>query len=253
MTTLSTLKNLQSAAGSIGSAAKYIGAANLELAKVVAPALGAVALSIPKRFGNKLVEARTAETSHERQHAASVFGIGVALAAGFTVATVAHFASKRRKSRVYREQKRQIAAALKREKAIDEALAKAVAIRPAAKLQASDASAEMNFAQEPGCYAILTYEPDVAQSDPSAYRDVYVGSADSMLKGAREQVDGKGNLYVLADMAYGLPVYVAFYPCDKDKIDSKKNRLIDVLGADSSYNGVPDAKPALLPASTGSR
>lgn len=253
MTALSTLKNLQNAAGSIGSAAKYIGAANLELAKVVAPALGAVALSIPKRFGNKLVEARTAETPRERQHAASVFGVGVALAAGITVATVAHFASKRRKNRAYRDQKRQIAAALKREKAIDEALAKAVAVRPANVLRSQDASDELGFAQEPGCFAILTYEPDVAKSDPSAYRDVYVGSADSMIKGALEQIDGKGNLYVLADVAYGLPVYVAFFPCDEGKASAKKQKLIDVLGADSSYNGVPDAKPALLPASTESR
>lgn len=241
MTTMSTLKSMQSAALAIGSAAKYIGAANLELAKVAAPALGAVALSIPKRFGNKLEEARTAETPKERHHAASVFGVGVAIAAGLTVATVAHFVSKRRKTRALKEQKRRIAAAMKREKAIDRALSQAVAMRPASSLVNKGAGEELDFAKACGCYAILTYDPDVAMDDPSAYRDVFVGAADSMLDNVRDQLDGKGNLYVHADMAYGLPMYVAFFPCEKDDLSAKKTQLVDVLGAAASYNAVADA------------
>lgn len=238
MSAMENLKSVQAAAVSLGSAARYIGAANLELAKVVAPALGAVALSVPKRFGRKLDEARTAETPKERQHAASVFGLGVTLAAGLTIATVAHFASKRRKSRALREQKRQMAAALKREKAIDSTLAKAVAMRPASTLIKQEDDQSLAFATCSGCYAILTYDPDVAMDDPSAYRDVFVGAADDMLADAREQLEGNGNLYVHADMAYGHPVYVSFFPCDGDERSSKEKQLIEVLGAGSSYNGL---------------
>lgn len=244
MSVVSSFKSLQSAAMSIGSAAKYIGAANLELAKVVAPALGAVALGVPKRFGNKFTEARTADSPKERQHAASVFGVGIAIVAGLSVATIAHFATKRRKNRVFREQKRQISAAVKREKAIDKALASAVAIRPASALQEKGESAQLDFAKNPGCFAILTYDPDYSKSDQSAYRDVFVGSASSMLDGALEQIDGKGNLYVYADMAYELPVHVAFYPCDEDTMSEKKDQLIEVLGADVSYNAVKSAAAA---------
>lgn len=240
MTTTSTLKSMQNAAVAIGSAVKYIGAANFELAKVAAPALGAVALSIPRRFGNKLDEARTAETPKERQHAASVFGVGVAIAAGLTIATIAHCVSKRRKSRALKDQKRRIAAALKREKAIDHCLVKAVAMRPASAILGDDAEHQLDFARNAGCYAILTYEPDVALDDPSAFRDVFVGSADSMLDSARDQLEGKGNLYVHADMSYGLPVYVAFFPCETEELSAKKDQLVDVLGASASYNGVTE-------------
>lgn len=240
MSAISTLKTLQNAAVAVASAAKYIGAANIELGKVVAPALGAAVVSIPRHFSKTLNTARTAETSRERQHAAAVFGIGVACIAGLSVATFAHFSSKRRKSRAFKEQKRQIKAALAREKKIDEALSKAVAMRPASALLDEAVPEHLEFAEESGCFAILTYEPDVALDDPSAYRDVYVGSSQNMIEAVRTQLDGKGNLYVHADMSYKLPVYVAFFPCDAGKMPARKEELISVLGASHSYN-----KPAV--------
>ncbi len=105
-----------------------------------------------------------------------------------------------------------------------------------------DASGDgLSFAKEPGCFAILTYEPDVAADDPSAYRDVYVGASASMLEGVRKQLDGKGNLYVHADMSYGRPVYVAFFPCDESELLDERARLVKALGADDSYNMVASA------------
>lgn len=240
MSSDSTLRSMQNAAVAIASAAKYIGAANVELGKVVAPALGAAVASVPRHFGKHLRNARSAETSRERQHSAAVFGIGVAVAAGFAVATFAHFSSKRRKSRALKEQKRQIKAALLRERKIDEALAQAVAMRPASALLEQGAPEQLDFAQDGGCYAILTYEPDVAMDDPSAYRDVYVGSATNMLEDVKAQLQGKGNLYVHADMSYRLPVYVAFFPCDPGKAAAKRESLVSALGAADSYN-----KPAV--------
>lgn len=251
MSVASTLKNLQNAAGAIGSAAKHVGAANLELAKVVAPVIGAVALSVPRRFGNKLDEARNAETPEKRQHAATVFGVGACIVAGLAVATIAHVSSKRRKKRILREHKRHVAAALKREKLIDDTIAKAVALRPAGSLVQAGDEEDLAFAKNPGCYAILTYEPDVAEDDPSAYRDVYVDGADDMLASVNAQLLGNGNLYVRADMLYGLPVYVAFFPCDKEKIETNKHDLVEALGADASYNSVGSKPSYALPEGDG--
>ena len=124
---------------------------------------------------------------------------------------------------------------------IDETIASAVALRPASSLEHDASGDGLSFAKEPGCFAILTYEPDVAADDPSAYRDVYVGASASMLEGVRKQLDGKGNLYVHADMSYGRPVYVAFFPCDESELLDERARLVKALGADESYNMVASA------------
>lgn len=238
---MSTLKTMQDAAAAIGSATKYIGAANLELGKVALPAMRSAVGNVPKAVEKTFDQARHGQSADERKHAAVVLGIGVVAVVGLTVATVAHFSHKIHNARVLRAQKRQVAAALAREKQIDQTIASAVALRPASALEKGTAGDDLAFAKEPGCFAILTYEPDVAASDPSAYRDVYVGAAVSMLEGVRKQLDGKGNLYVHADMSYERPVYVAFFPCDEAKLLDERARLVKALGADESYNKVASA------------
>lgn len=56
-----------------------------------------------------------------------------------------------------------------------------------------------------------------------------------------KQLDGKGNLYVHADMSYGRPVYVAFFPCDESELLDERARLVKALGANDSYNMVASA------------
>lgn len=238
---MSTPKSMQDAAVAIGSATKYIGAANLELGKVALPAMKSAVGNVPKLVEKTFDQARHGSSNEERRHAAAVIGVGVVVVSALTVATFAHFSHKIRKSRALRAQKRQVAAALAREKQIDETIASAVALRPATALEKDDPGDDLTFAKEPGCFAILTYEPDVAADDPGAYRDVYVGAAASMLEGVRKQLDGKGNLYVHADMSYELPVYVAFFPCDESKLLEERAKLIKALGAKDSYNMVASA------------
>lgn len=234
----STLRTMQDAAAAIGSATKYIGAANIELGRVALPAIKSAAGSVPKVVERTFDQARHGQSSEERKHAAVAIGVGVIAVVGLSVATVAHFTHKIRKSRMLRAQKRQVAAALARERQIDETIASAVALRPASAL-VNDASGEdLSFAKEPGCFAILVYEPDVAADDAAAYRDVYVGAAASMLEGVRRQLDGQGNLYVHADMSYKRPVYVAFFPCDEPSLLDERAHLVKALGADESYNAV---------------
>ena len=235
---MSTLKTMQEAAAAIGSATKHIGAANLELGKVALPAVRSAVGNVPKAVEKTFDTARHGQSADERKHAAAVLGVGVVAVVGLTVATVAHFSNKIHKSRMLREQKRQVAAALAREKQIDETIASAVALRPADALAKDDAGEDLAFAKEPGCFAIFTYDHDVAADDAAAYSNVYVGAASSMLEGVRKQFDGKGNLYVFADACYKRPVQVAFFPCDESALLDERARLVKALGADDSYNAV---------------
>ena len=126
---MSTFKTMQEAAAAIGSATKYIGAANLELGKVALPAVRSAVGNVPKAVEKTLDQARHGQSADERKHAAVMLGVGVIAVVGLTVATVAHFSHKIHKSRMLRAQKRQVAAALAREKQIDETIASAVALR----------------------------------------------------------------------------------------------------------------------------
>lgn len=235
---LSTLKAAQGMAITLGSATKHIGAAACQMGKLALPVAGAALVSARRAAGSTFDRARNAETSDERRRAAASLGIGVAVVVGLSVATFAHFASKHRKNKAYRVQRRQIKAAVAREREIDSAIREAVAMRPAQDVLDPSFASEVSYASAPGCYAILTYDPDVAGSDMSAFRDVYVGAAPSMLEGVRRQLGGEGNLYVHADVVYKRPVYVGFYPCDEGDLAALRNELLIALGADESYNKV---------------
>lgn len=235
---LSTLKAAQGMAMTLGSATKHIGAAACQMGKLALPVAGAALMSAQKAAGSTLDKALNAETRDERKHAAASLGVGVAIVVGLSVATFAHFASKHRKNKAYRAQRRQVKAAVAREREIDSAIKEAVAMRPAQDVLDASFASEVSYASEPGCYAIFTYDPDVAGSDMAAFRDVYVGAASSMLEGVKKQLDGEGNLYVHADVVYKRPVYVGFYPCDESDLAALRNELVIALGADESYNKV---------------
>lgn len=97
---MSTFKTMQEAAAAIGSATKYIGAANLELGKVALPAVRSAVGNVPKAVEKTLDQARHSQSADERKHAAVTLGVGVIAVVGLTVATVAHFSHKIHKSRM---------------------------------------------------------------------------------------------------------------------------------------------------------
>ena len=74
--------------------------------------------NVPKAVEKTLDQARHGQSADERKHAAVTLGVGVIAVVGLTVATVAHFSHKIHKSRMLRAQKRQVAAALARERQI---------------------------------------------------------------------------------------------------------------------------------------
>lgn len=235
---LSSLKKLQSVAMSLASASKHLGAAAGDLGKVVVPVASTVIVKAPEMALSTLDSARNAETREERAKAVLTIGVCAFAAVGVTAAVVGHFVHKHKKARQYRQYKRQVGAAVAREREIEKAVANAVAIRSARELIEATGSSETSFIEKPGCFAIFTYDPDVENGDYSAYRDVYVGASASMLSGALKQLDGEGNLYVHADMVYERPVYIAFYPCEEYELYSYKEQLIGELGAAESYNKV---------------
>lgn len=231
-----TLASIENTAQALGSATKYLGAAGMELSRVVTPAVSNAIEKAPQKVIDTFNDARNAGSIEQRKHAACIIGIGIAATALVSVATVAHFVNKAKKAKIIREHKRNIKLAIQKEKLIDRTLQDAVAVRPAYSIMKPDASDDLGFADAPGCFAILTYDPAVDTSDPAAYRDIFVGASASMLDGVRRQLSGKGNLYVHADMEYQLPMYVYFFPCSGEDIVKLRERLIDDFDADASYN-----------------
>lgn len=87
-----------------------------------------------------------------------------------------------------------------------------------------------------GCYAIVTYPSAVKKGNYHKFKGIYVGKSDDMFKSIHDDIIGKGNVDVYADVKYGQHVYVFLYPCAADKLESLEASLITALDADSSYN-----------------
>lgn len=90
-----------------------------------------------------------------------------------------------------------------------------------------------------GCYVIATYARAVKKDDYSEYRDIYVGKSLSMGRSVYDDVSGKGDVDVYADVKYKQDVYVLLFPCREDKLDQLKGSLVVALDADASYNAPP--------------
>lgn len=78
-----------------------------------------------------------------------------------------------------------------------------------------------------------------ARYDYSEYRDIYVGKSLSMGRSVYDDVSGKGDVDVYADVKYKQDVYVLLFPCREDKLDQLKGSLVVALDADASYNAPP--------------
>ena len=235
---LSSLVKMKDVVGSLTSASWHLNAAAGDIGRVVIPAAAAVITKAPGVARATLHNARYGETPEIRRKSALAIGACAFAAVGVTAAVVGHFVHKYNKNKQYRQYKRQVSEAVKREKLIERTVTSAVALRKASELLADNAAKELDFAAKPGCFAIFTYDPDVENEDFSAYRDAYVGASASMLAGAQKQLKGEGNLYIHADMVYEQPVYVAFYPCEEYELYAYKEQLIDSLGAGESYNKI---------------
>lgn len=91
------------------------------------------------------------------------------------------------------------------------------------------------YMDQPGCYIFLVLgkKPGTQLYD---YRAVYVGASTGLGKSVRDEIEGRGNVDVYADVKYDQNVHVLFYPCAEDELERMKDSLIIALDADESYN-----------------
>ncbi len=102
-------------------------------------------------------------------------------------------------------------------------------------LQAS-VSDEKGYLDFTGCYAVATYGHAVKREDYSDFRDIYIGKSTNMGQSIHDDITGKGNPDVYADVKYQQDVYVLLFPCKEDKLDQLERSLVVALDADASYN-----------------
>ena len=234
---------IQQDAHSLARAAQYMGKAAHELVPVVAPAARGAIARLPGAVGAAAsrIRALTPERLRRDQRLGACI-CGVA-AAGLTAAAIAHVVHHRKVAGSYREHQRMVTAAKARERDIVDALALAQEHYRAEDFEHlyEDSGDEGLYGLDaPGCFALLAFDPDPENGDFSGYRDCYVGASKDMARGAHRQLSGKGNLYVHADVVYGQPLYVLFFPCEEYELYARRERLIAALGSDESYNKISD-------------
>lgn len=91
------------------------------------------------------------------------------------------------------------------------------------------------YINQSGCYIFLVLgkKPGAQLYD---YRAVYVGASTNLGKSIKDEIEGRGNIDVYADVKYDQNVHVLFYPCAEDELERIKGSLIIALDADESYN-----------------
>lgn len=94
---------------------------------------------------------------------------------------------------------------------------------------------ENSYLNNSGCYIFLTLKKTNSKNLAN-YQEVYVGSSLNMGSSIEDEIIGKGNPDVYADIKYKQNVYILFYPCEEADLERMKESLIVALDADESYN-----------------
>lgn len=93
---------------------------------------------------------------------------------------------------------------------------------------------EVGCFEASGCYAFLRYE--TGSKKATDFADVYVGGSPTMGASIMRHLEGNGNPDVYADVKYRQNVRVLLFPYPQEMLRVKSRQLMDVLGADVSYN-----------------
>lgn len=240
---LPQVASLQDNAQSLVRAAQYMGKAADELKPLVVPAARNALGKVPGAASCAIDRVKRITPDSIRKHSLAAGIVGGVLAAGIAAATVAHFVHRHKVAHTYRLHRKHDELAAQRQRTIEATLSKAT-------WRCTAAEFEQHFGEEgnsalaqvscPGCYAILSFDPEPQDGDLSVYRDVFVGAASDMAKGVHKQLSGEGNLYVHADAVYEQPIYVLFFPCEGYQLYASKERLMNALGAVESYNKIDE-------------
>ena len=88
----------------------------------------------------------------------------------------------------------------------------------------------------PGCYVIMIYSHEPAESERENYENIYIGQSVNVCKRVHNHLNGKGNGDVYADRKMGKPIYVHFERCPEKDMNKLEKNLIAAYKATDSYN-----------------
>lgn len=86
-----------------------------------------------------------------------------------------------------------------------------------------------------GCYVILIFG-EVPNEGFSNYENSYIGQSVNVCQRVHNHFNGKGNGDVYADRKFGKLIYVQFFPCARENMNSLEKSLIAAFDSTASYN-----------------
>lgn len=241
---LSQISKMQDDARSMARAAQYLGKAANELAPVALPAARDALARTPGRISALASRVRSLTPERLRKRQAVVAACAGVAAAGLVAAAVAHVVHHRKAAALYASAKRSAEAERQlradRERTIADASFDCTAQEFLAAVAADELPDDFAPLSAPGCFAICVYGEAPEKGDYDAFKDVYVGASTDMAAAAEKQLRGEGNLYVHADVVYGQPLRLFFFPCEGYEVYARKEGLVRSLAADDSYNKITE-------------
>lgn len=193
---------------------------------------------------------RIAERTHSAKRTATIATVvGAAACVGACAAVIGHLVFHGKALKAYSQVRDEKKAAREWENMLDDIFADCVCACPSDDFELlysrgsdEDMTGLLDVTMQPGCYAIMRFDDKDDFEDLCSYRDVYVGAGKNMAESVHAQLSGRGNLYVHADVVYGQPLQVLFFPCEAYQIYDYRESLIEDLGAEDSYNKISDVE-----------
>lgn len=87
-----------------------------------------------------------------------------------------------------------------------------------------------------GCYAFAVYEHAPKEKGFGRYHDIYIGKSDDIGRSIADDLAGRGNVDVYADVKYEQDALLFLFPCQVENLERLHQSLIVALDADESYN-----------------
>lgn len=86
-----------------------------------------------------------------------------------------------------------------------------------------------------GCYVILIFG-ETPNGEFSNYENSYIGQSVNVCQRVHNHFNGKGNGDVYVDRKFGKLIYVQFFPCARENMNSMEKSLIAAFDSTASYN-----------------
>ena len=90
------------------------------------------------------------------------------------------------------------------------------------------------FVSFPGCYVAITYGEKFSGKHIAEYREARVFYSDNMGRSIIDDIEGRGDADIYADVKYGQGVRFYLFPCDEENSAKLLESLSQVLVEDDS-------------------